>query len=135
MKATSSAIHLISRHGPWGFQPLFHAIMVSYALLMPLSGSRTIGPASSLIPGSEAGYMHPCILSLAPSPISLMQTVAIATDTPCSVFLLITHLHNPAFVSPISSSLAELYFLILIIISLFPLLHTFWNLCPSIPII
>src|SRR5882672_10716760 len=36
MKAASLAIHLVSIHGPWGFQPSFHAIPVSYALLMPL---------------------------------------------------------------------------------------------------
>src|SRR5882672_4579364 len=36
MKATSSAIHLVGRHGLWGFQPPFHAILVSYTLLMSL---------------------------------------------------------------------------------------------------
>jgi len=66
--------HLIGHPPHWktwalGFQPSFHAILVSYALLMCLSGSRTVGPTSSLIPRLEAGYMHPCILSLAPSPI------------------------------------------------------------------
>src|SRR5882672_10959623 len=30
MQAASSAIHLVGRHGPWGFQPPFHAILVSY---------------------------------------------------------------------------------------------------------
>src|SRR5882672_6861993 len=36
MKAASSAVHLIGRHGLWGFQPPFHAILVSYTLLMSL---------------------------------------------------------------------------------------------------
>src|SRR5882672_1953677 len=36
MDAASSAIHLIGRHEPWGFQPSFHAILVSYTLLMSL---------------------------------------------------------------------------------------------------
>src|SRR5882672_4520517 len=36
MQATSSAIHLIGRQGLWGFQPPFHAILVSYTLLMSL---------------------------------------------------------------------------------------------------
>src|SRR5882672_4721218 len=36
MQAASSAIHLVGRHGLWGFQPPFHAILVSYTLLMSL---------------------------------------------------------------------------------------------------
>src|SRR5467141_5174321 len=36
MQAASSATHLIGKHGLWGFQPLFHAILVSYTLLMSL---------------------------------------------------------------------------------------------------
>src|SRR5882672_5328128 len=36
MQAASSAIPLVGRHGPWGFQPPFHAILVSYTLLMSL---------------------------------------------------------------------------------------------------
>src|SRR5467141_3762658 len=36
MQATSSATHLVGRHGLWGFQPPFHAILVSYTLLMSL---------------------------------------------------------------------------------------------------
>src|SRR5882672_9395075 len=36
MQAASSAIPLVGRPGPWGFQPLFHAILVSYTLLMSL---------------------------------------------------------------------------------------------------
>ena len=111
MKATSSAIHLAGRHGPWGFQPFCHSILVSYPLLMSLSGPRTVGSMSFLIPKLEAGYMYPCILALALSPISLMRTAAIATDTLCPVFLLITRLYSPMFMSPISSSAAELYFL------------------------
>src|SRR5882672_9593633 len=92
MKATSSAIHLVGRHGPCWFQPSFHAILVSYMLFMPLSGSRTGGSTHSLIPGSDVGYMHPCIFSLALSPISLMWTAALATDSPHSVFRLFTSL-------------------------------------------
>src|SRR5467141_1550204 len=59
---------LIGIWGPLGFQPSFHTILVSYPLLMSLSGSRTVGSMSSIILESGAGYMHPCILSLAPSP-------------------------------------------------------------------
>ena len=76
--------------GPWGFQPSVPAILVSYTLLMPLSGSRTGGSMSSLIPRLEAGYMRPSALSMAPSPISLMRTATIATDPPRSMFRLIT---------------------------------------------
>src|SRR5882672_6040046 len=36
MQAASSVVPLVSRHGPWGFQPPFHAILVSYTLLMSL---------------------------------------------------------------------------------------------------
>src|SRR5882672_1616624 len=36
MQAASSAVPLVSRPGPWGFQPPFHAILVSYTLLMSL---------------------------------------------------------------------------------------------------
>src|SRR5882672_11305755 len=36
MQAASSAVLLVGRHGPWGFQPPFHAILVSYTLLMSL---------------------------------------------------------------------------------------------------
>jgi len=36
MQAASSAIPLVGRPGPWGFQPPFHAILVSYTLLMSL---------------------------------------------------------------------------------------------------
>src|SRR5882672_9489724 len=36
MIATSSAVHLVGRHGLWGFKPPFHAILVSYTLLMSL---------------------------------------------------------------------------------------------------
>src|SRR5882672_2664519 len=60
--------HLVGGHGSWGFQPLFHAILVSYVLLIPLSGSRTGGSTRSLILGSDVGYMCPCIFSLARFP-------------------------------------------------------------------
>src|SRR5882672_7296892 len=36
MKAASPAVHLVGGHGLWGFQPPFHAILVSYTLLMSL---------------------------------------------------------------------------------------------------
>jgi len=36
MQAALSAVPLVGRPGPWGFQPLFHAILVSYTLLMSL---------------------------------------------------------------------------------------------------
>src|SRR5882672_11709188 len=117
--------------GLGGSNPHF-MLFQSHALLMPLSGSRTVGPKPSLIPRSEAGYMHPCILSLAPSPISLMQTAAIATDTLHSLFQLITHPHNPAFMSPISSSSTGLYFLSSFIISLVSPGMFAKGTCPSI---
>src|SRR5882672_2734621 len=111
MKAASSAVHLTSIHGSWGFQPLFRAIPVLYALLMPLSGSWTSRPGSSLIPESGVGCMHACVLSLIPSPIPLMQTAAIVTDILHSVFQLSMGSCDPVRLSLISSSSAELYFL------------------------
>src|SRR5882672_9317596 len=36
IQATLLAIHLVGSHGLWGFQPPFHAILVSYTLLMSL---------------------------------------------------------------------------------------------------
>src|SRR5882672_6322401 len=92
MEAALSAIHLVGGHGPWGFQPLFHAILGLYTLLMPLSGSRTGGSTRSPIPKSDVGYMRPCISSLALSPISLMRTAALATDSPRAVFRSFTSL-------------------------------------------
>src|SRR5882672_1492102 len=92
MEAALSAVHLIGGHGPWGFQPSFHAILGLYTLLMPLSGSRTGGSAYSFIPESDVGYMCPCISSLALSPVSLMRTAALATDSPCAVFQFFTSL-------------------------------------------
>src|SRR5882672_7928415 len=68
MKAASLAVHLAGGHGFWGFQPSFPAILVSYILLMPLSGSRTSGSTPSLIPGLEVGYMCPCVLFLGSVP-------------------------------------------------------------------
>src|SRR5882672_9065173 len=89
--------HLVSCPPHWWtwalrVQPLFHAILVSSILLMPLSGSRTGGSACSLIPRLDVGYMHPCIFSLALSPVSRMWTTALATDLPRSVFQLFTSL-------------------------------------------
>src|SRR5882672_2114236 len=117
MKAASLAIHLSSRHGPWGFQPSFPAILVSYTLLMPLSGSRTSGSTSSLIPGSEVGYMCPCVLFLGSVPC-LPHVDSHHSYRPALPHAMIDYQsHSLAFLHPISSSSAELYFLILIIIS------------------
>src|SRR5882672_2322223 len=97
MQAASLAIHLVGRHGLWGFQPPFHAILVSYTLLMSLYGPRTGGPVSSLIPGSEASCMHSCLLPLVPSPISFMRTAALVTETLFSMLRSYTHPRDPAF--------------------------------------
>src|SRR5882672_1356308 len=117
MKAASLAIHLSSRHGPWGFQPSFPAILVSYILLMPLSGSRTSGSMSSLIPGLEVGYMCPCVLFLGSVP-HLPHVDSCHSYRPAPFCAPINYQsHSLMFVCPISSSLAELYFLSSIIIS------------------
>src|SRR5882672_7971459 len=117
MGAASSAIHLVGRHGPRGFQPSFPAILVSYILLMPLSGSRTGGSMSSLIPRSEVGCMCPCVLFLGSVPC-LPHVDSCPSHRPAPPHVLIDY-QSPslAFLCPISSSLAELYFLSLIIIS------------------
>src|SRR5882672_8930406 len=117
MGAASSAIHLVGRHGPRGFQPSFPAILVSYILLMPLAGSRTGGSVSSLIPGSEVGYMHPCVLFRGSVP-HLPHADSHHSYRPAPPCILIGHQsHSLMLLHPISSSLAELYFLSLIIIS------------------
>src|SRR5882672_9243878 len=117
MGAASSAIHLVGRHGPRGFQPSFLAILVSYILLMPLSGSRTGGSTSSLIPGSEVGYMHPCILFLGFVP-HLPHVDSHHSYRPAPPHAPIDYkFHSLMFLRPISSSSAELYFFISIIIS------------------
>src|SRR5882672_5732547 len=114
MEATSSVVHLVSGHGSWGFQPLFHAILVSYVLLIPLSGSRTGGSACSLILGSDVGYMHPCIFSLACLPhADSCRSYRLA---PLCVPI-IHQSHSLTLLRLISSSSAGLYFLSSIIIS------------------
>src|SRR5882672_7532193 len=67
MKAASSAVHLVSRHGLWGFQPPFHAILVSYTLLMSLF--RLQDPWIRILPHSRIGGWLYVSLSLAPSAI------------------------------------------------------------------
>src|SRR5882672_1180890 len=117
MKATSSVIHLAGRHGPWGFQPPFHAILFSYTLLMSLYRLQDWWIRTFLIPESEAGCMLPCISPLALSSITCMQTAAIVTETILSMLQLYTCPGNPAPWGFISSSSAELYFLSSIIMS------------------
>src|SRR5882672_4411663 len=117
MGAASSAIHLVGRHGPRGFQPSFPAILVSYILLMPLSGSRTSGSASSLIPRSEVGYMCSCVLFLDSIP-HLPHVDSHHCYRPILHHVPIDYQsHSLTFLRPISSSSAELYFLSSIIIS------------------
>src|SRR5882672_3868636 len=116
MGAASSAIHLVGRHGPRGFQPSFPAPLVSYILLMPLSGSRTGGSASSLIPRSEVGYMCPCVLFLGSVP-HLPHADSRHSYRPAPPHAPIDYQsHSLVFLHPISSSSAELYFLSSIII-------------------
>src|SRR5467141_1931730 len=91
--------------------------MVSYILLMPLSGSRTGGSVSSLIPGSEVGYMCPCILFLGSVP-HLPHVDSHHSYRPAPPHAPIEYkFHSLVFLHPISSSLAELYFFSSIIIS------------------
>src|SRR5882672_11781276 len=114
MEATSSVVHLVSGHGSWGFQPLFHAILVSYVLLIPLSGSRTGGSACSLILGSDVGYMHPCIFSLARVPhVDSRRIYRLAL----LCVPMIHQSHSLTLLPLISSSSSGLYFLSSIIIS------------------
>src|SRR5882672_10375255 len=67
MKATSLAVHLVSRHGPWGFQPPFHAILVSYTLFMSLF--RLQDQWIRILPHSQIGGWLYASLSLAPSAV------------------------------------------------------------------
>src|SRR5882672_6878856 len=91
--------------------------MVSYPLLMPLSGSRTSGSVSSLIPRSEVGYMRPCILFLGSVP-RLPHADSCPSYRPAPPHAPIDYkYHSFVFLCPISSSSAELYFFSLIIIS------------------
>src|SRR5467141_2399176 len=64
MQATSSAIHLIGRHGLWGFQPPFHAILVSYTLLMSLY--RAQDRWTRVFSHSRIGGYLYALMSLAP---------------------------------------------------------------------
>src|SRR5882672_3931730 len=127
MEAASLVIHLSGRHGPWGFQPLFHAILVSYTLLMSLYRLQDQWIHTFLIPESEAGCMLPCILPLDLSSVTCMRTAAIVTETLPSMLQLYTCPGNPALWGSISSSSAKLYFLSLIIIVLYRFLHVCWN--------
>src|SRR5882672_7991501 len=63
MKAASPAIHLVGGHGLWGFQPLFHAILVSYTLLMSLF--RLQDRWVCILPHSQCGGWLYVSLSLA----------------------------------------------------------------------
>src|SRR5882672_5423663 len=91
--------------------------MVSYPLLMPLSGSRTSGSASSLIPRLEVGYMCPCILFLGSVP-HLPHADSCPSYRPAPPHAPIDYkYHSFMFLCPISSSSAELYFFSSIIIS------------------
>src|SRR5882672_6278855 len=84
---------------------------------MPLSGSRTSGSASSLIPGSEVGYMCPCVLFLGSVP-HLPHADSHHSYRPAPPHAPINYQpHSLMFLRPISSSSAELYFLSSIIIS------------------
>src|SRR5882672_2815602 len=84
---------------------------------MPLAGSRTGGSTPSLIPGSEVGYMCPCILFRGsfPHPPHADSRHSYRPTPPHAPINY--QLHSLAFLCPISSSSAELYFLSLIIIS------------------
>src|SRR5882672_3721097 len=84
---------------------------------MPLAGSRTSGSAPPLIPGSEVDYMHPCILFRSSFPC-LPHADSHHSYRPTPPHALINYQpHSLAFLRPISSSSAELYFLSSIIIS------------------
>src|SRR5882672_11609870 len=61
--------------------------------------------------------MRPCPLLFVPSSIPFMRTAALVTDALLSVIRLYTCPGDPVLFGPISSSLAELYFLSSIIIS------------------
>src|SRR5882672_2708202 len=84
---------------------------------MPLAGSRTGGSTPSLIPRSEVGYMHPCILfrSSIPCPPHADSHHSYRPTPPHAPINY--QPHSLVFLRPISSSLAELYFLSSIIIS------------------
>src|SRR5882672_5420872 len=84
---------------------------------MSLVGSRTGGSMPSLIPGSEVGYMHPCSLFCG-SVLCLPHADSCHSYRPTPPHALINYQpHSLMFLCPISSSLAELYFLSSIIIS------------------
>src|SRR5882672_10824504 len=85
--------------------------------MMPLTGSRTGGSMPSLIPRLEVGYMHPCILfrSSIPCPPHVDSCHSYRPTPPHAPINY--QPHTLAFLHPIRSSLAELYFLSSIIIS------------------
>src|SRR5882672_8911941 len=64
MQAASSATHLVGSHGLWGFQPPFHAILVSYTLLMSLY--RAQDQWTHVFSHSQIGGWLYASLSLAP---------------------------------------------------------------------
>src|SRR5882672_9796870 len=67
MQAASSATHLIGRPGLWGFQPPFHAILVSYTLLMSLY--RAQDRWTHVFSHSRIGGYLYAFLSLAPGAV------------------------------------------------------------------
>src|SRR5882672_4958395 len=84
---------------------------------MPLSGSRTSGSVSSLIPRLEVGYMRPCILFLGSVP-HLPHADSHHSYRPAPPCAPINYkYHSLVFLCPISSLFAELYFFSSIIIS------------------
>src|SRR5467141_4049753 len=67
MQAALSATHLVGRLGLWGFQPPFHAILVSYTLLMSLY--RAQDRWTRVFSHSRIGGYLYAFLSLAPGTI------------------------------------------------------------------
>src|SRR5882672_11896748 len=67
MEATLLAIHLAGSHGPWGFQPSFQAILVSYTLLMSLY--RLQDQWIRILPHSRIGGWLYASLSLVPGAV------------------------------------------------------------------
>src|SRR5882672_4570151 len=67
IQAASSATHLVASHGLWGFQPRFHAILVSYTLLMSLY--RAQDRWTRVFSHSRIGGYLYAFLSLAPGAV------------------------------------------------------------------
>src|SRR5882672_4538954 len=67
MQAASLATHLVGRHGLWGSQPPFHAILVSYTLLMSLY--RAQDRWTRVFSHSRIGGYLYAFLSLAPGAV------------------------------------------------------------------